>query len=529
MIGLILIANQVVRIGGYPDFAMRIAPSPSVGGLHALPLGPAGVYESLCSSTKGHFDPHVTPDTVVSSVPKARSHADALFECFFDMNLIHAMCKKHSVVFANRLTYVDRHTIHILGDIIPAGQERGSGAPVRSELEEERKSKGSKRNRGGVDWSREGERIGVTQEAAKVMSKLVQERLSALEADQKDRRKAYLEAESDRSDAARIVKGLSKGEDNSVDTAQKDQVWHDAYNELYQNRRVASEAWNEWAQSLSELKSTRSEVYAWNKVSTTKPAIDPAAPPRRTDITWEQPALEDRTESLYLNNIISTAAGADSNKAVGFSSDDPGLSTMQVSATLGHGRVSQYVRQYFETPNPFGVLGDYDMLKEEDESESPAEAVVDLPPISRITAPLINDLSFSHKHAKSRERDLAADCDASKAAREAMRRLSDTPISTATTLDEVNAAQEVRRRSRQDSRSFFSSNKRRRQAKTQRLRTKRTYATLAAEQRRGIKTEARKEMLKAETKKANETDEELREMREEAAPADSKTNRKTGN
>ena len=102
MIGVVLVANQVVRIGGYPDFARRIAPSPSVGSLHALPLGPVGVYETLCSSNKGRFDPHVTKDTVVTSVPKARSHADALFECFFNMDVIRAMCKKHAIVFANR-------------------------------------------------------------------------------------------------------------------------------------------------------------------------------------------------------------------------------------------------------------------------------------------------------------------------------------------------------------------------------------------------------------------------------------------
>lgn len=102
MIGVVLIANQVVRIGGYSEFAMKIAPSPSIGSLHALPLGPAGVYDALCSYTKGHFDPHVTENMIVSSVPKARFHADALFECFFDMELIHAMCKKHAVVFANR-------------------------------------------------------------------------------------------------------------------------------------------------------------------------------------------------------------------------------------------------------------------------------------------------------------------------------------------------------------------------------------------------------------------------------------------
>jgi hypothetical protein len=137
---------------------------------------------------------------------------------------------------------------------------------------------------------------------------------------------------------------------------------------------------------------------------------------------------------------------------------------------------------------------DYDMLKSDDEPVTLADAVVDLPPVSRITAPLLDDLSFSRKHAKSRERDLAADSQVSQAARAAVQRLSDTLISTATTLEEVNAAQEIRREVRDASRSFFFSNKRRRQAKTQRLRTKRTYATLAATQRRLIETEVYSEI-----------------------------------
>ncbi|KAH7046518.1 hypothetical protein BKA57DRAFT_537357 [Linnemannia elongata] len=393
MIGVVLIANQVARIGGYPDFAMRIAPSPSVGSLHTLPLAPAGVYEALCSLTKGHFDPHVTKETAVTSVPKARSRANALFECFFDMDRI-------------RLKYVDRHTIHILGDVIPEGQERGPGAPVRRELVEESKKKGSKGTRGGVYWSREGERIGVTQEIARDKAKQAQKRLLTLETDQKDLRKVYLQADSDRSDASKIVKALSKG---------------------------------------------------------------------------ERPALEDRTKSLYLNGIFKST-GADSNKAIGFSSDDPGLSVMQISATLTHGQVSQYIHHYFETLNPFGALV-------EDESESLVDGIVDLPPISRITSLLLDDLTFSRQHARNRERDLAEDCDVPKAARAAVQRLSDAPITTATTLDE-------------------------------RLRTKRSYATLAAAQRWGIKAEVQNEirqMLKAKTEKTMKTDEELHELGEEEA------------
>lgn len=261
----------------------------------------------------------------------------------------------HRLFTLLRLTFVDRHTIHVLGDVIPVGPERGSGAPVKSELEEEKKIKGMKGPRGGTDWSREGERIGVTQEVAKNKAKLAEERLSTLEADQKDRRETYLQAEHTRSDAARVVKALSERQVDSEDSSEQDQLWHDAYHILYQNRRIASHAWSDWSQNQQDLKSTRSEVYAWKKVSTTKPNLEPAADPRKTVITWEKPTLEDRTESLYMDRLYQTTR-ANTNKTFGFSSDDPGLSVMQVSATLTYAQASHYIRSYFETPNPFGVL-----------------------------------------------------------------------------------------------------------------------------------------------------------------------------
>ncbi|KAF9143249.1 hypothetical protein BGX30_000932 [Mortierella sp. GBA39] len=106
--------------------------------------------------------------------------------------------------------------------------------------------------------------------------------------------------------------------------------------------------------------------------------------------TFDEPTVEDRIESIYLEKILSET---DSNihKVFGFSSDDPGLCTMQVSSTLTYGQVSQHILRYFETPNPFG----YDMLDTDDGRQSLDEAVVDLPPTSKITAPLLNDLTFS--------------------------------------------------------------------------------------------------------------------------------------
>ncbi|KAF9104314.1 hypothetical protein BGX30_009075, partial [Mortierella sp. GBA39] len=107
---------------------------------------------------------------------------------------------------------------------------------------------------------------------------------------------------------------------------------------------------------------------------TTTPSTEPAASTRKSVVTWDKPTVEDRTESIYLEKILSET-GSNINKAFGFSSDDPGLCTMQVSSTMTYGQVSQHIRRYFETPNPFGALTDYDMLDTDDDRQSLDEAV----------------------------------------------------------------------------------------------------------------------------------------------------------
>ncbi|KAG0293674.1 hypothetical protein BGZ96_002465 [Linnemannia gamsii] len=196
---------------------------------------------------------------------------------------------------------------------------------------------------------------------------------------------------------------------------------------------------------------------------------------------------------------------------------------MQVSSTMTYGQVSQYIRRYFETPNPFGALTDYDMFDMDDGKQSLDEAVVVLPPTSKITAPLSNDLTFSRQHAQSREKDLQADRKVSRAARAAVQRLSDTPMSTAATLIEVNYAEDIRREVRADTRAFFYSNKRRRQAKTQKLRTTRTYANLAASQRRQIKSEV-KEKIKQKLKAKNQTNTHMKTESQESQQEETMTN-----
>ncbi|KAF9109681.1 hypothetical protein BGX30_008273, partial [Mortierella sp. GBA39] len=77
-------------------------------------------------------------------------------------------------------------------------------APIKSAHDEERRNNGRKRSGGRIDWSREGERTGITREAAKDDAQNTKIRLATLKVYQKARRTEYLEAESERSEAAKV-------------------------------------------------------------------------------------------------------------------------------------------------------------------------------------------------------------------------------------------------------------------------------------------------------------------------------------
>jgi hypothetical protein len=109
-----------------------------------------------------------------------------------------------------------------------------------------------------------------------------------------------------------------------------------------------------------------------------------------------------------------------------------------------------------------------------------------LPPTYTVTAQLLNDLTFSNRNQKKREK-LATDTPNAIATRAAHAELSSNSISTALTLDAIDSAQEVRRGARQACRGFEGGKWRLRDLRDQEIRTKRVYATLAAEQRSNAK------------------------------------------
>jgi hypothetical protein len=116
-------------------------------------------------------------------------------------------------------------------------------------------------------------------------------------------------------------------------------------------------------------------------------------------------------------------------------------------------------------------------------SEDLEKDVVALPPTYTVTAPLINDLTFSAKNQRRREKKLTADTPLATATRAAHMEMSKTSINTAAMFEEIESAQEIRRKAWNVCREFEGATWCQRDLRNQDIRTKRAYAMLAAEQR----------------------------------------------
>lgn len=127
-----------------------------------------------------------------------------------------------------------------------------------------------------------------------------------------------------------------------------------------------------------------------------------------------------------------------------------------------------------------------DVVGQKPQEEQERDLAV-LPPTYTVTAPLLNDLTFSNKNQKKREKRLATDTPNAIATRAAHAELSSNSINKALTLDAIDFAQEVRRGARQACREFEGGVWRLKDLRDQETRTKRVYATLAAEQRSNAK------------------------------------------
>ncbi|KAK3806528.1 MAG: hypothetical protein J3R72DRAFT_530723 [Linnemannia gamsii] len=417
MIRIVLLSNHVLKYTGYTEFTRRFAPAPSVASLHPVPLGAAGIYDTLCWKAPNNFDIYDQDMQHISSVETATKNKEAVFSNFFDLDAINTTCKKYNLRFSQRLTFVNRYTIRILGEVIPEGEDRGNGAPVVSVLDESKKDKTQKR--AAIDWSREGPRTGITQQMA-------QERLVTLNSEIKD-----IEKEQ----KAKRMHGLQR---TNIDMKQQP----------------------------PDTRYKGSKRHA------------PTTTPRRTRSRSGQ-TLHGRDPPSRLRRRIFTSTASLTQywliplRPIGFDGDDPGLCKLDTSATTTLTGVTQSIRQYSVlTGNPFALLAEVDMMEENKSEVEQEQATVFLPPTHNITAPQINDLTFSTKHQRKRQYRLAATTPEATAARDALATLSNMSINNTSTLTDIDNAQNARRSSRQPCRLFENSSWRIKDQATQEIQTK---------------------------------------------------------
>jgi hypothetical protein len=99
----VVIANQFLRAAGYTEFTRRMSASLSLGSRYALPLGPGGIYEVLCSQSPGRYDIQDVAGAPITSLVAARKNKDTVLASFFDLTKIHAICHEHGLTFSDRL------------------------------------------------------------------------------------------------------------------------------------------------------------------------------------------------------------------------------------------------------------------------------------------------------------------------------------------------------------------------------------------------------------------------------------------
>ncbi|KAF9536905.1 hypothetical protein EC957_009424 [Mortierella hygrophila] len=234
-------------------------PAPSISSLHPIPLGAAALYEILCSNGPYHFDARIDDTHLISSVDHANKNQSTVFGNFFDMDKIHGICSGYGLHFADRISYINPYTVRILGEVVPAYQDRG-GRPIVSDLDEAKKDKTRKRT--DRDWGREGSRTGISQEAARKRLVDIEKDLKELESLQEEKRQKWLKADQDRYELSVHERELSKAgrrqraserKVKAPRTAQQQQ----AYQDLFQARRTADILFLDWLKNDSRLRDLR--------------------------------------------------------------------------------------------------------------------------------------------------------------------------------------------------------------------------------------------------------------------------------
>ncbi|KAI7848016.1 hypothetical protein BDC45DRAFT_524641 [Circinella umbellata] len=134
----VLLANSILIAVGYHGHVQEISPIVSHHKIHAIPIYPAIMYETLTPHKNGipqgpfKVTPVGTDEAIIPSYA-ARKNGDPMWWSFFDKENVISLCNRHKLIFANRMVVRPDKTVSILGLI------KDNHVPVVSEYETKQK------------------------------------------------------------------------------------------------------------------------------------------------------------------------------------------------------------------------------------------------------------------------------------------------------------------------------------------------------------------------------------------------------
>ncbi|KAF9940150.1 hypothetical protein BGZ65_007905, partial [Modicella reniformis] len=452
---LMMIANAVLRGSGYTQFTRLMSPQISPSSTHALHLNAIGLYEVLCSKEPDHFDVVDTNKNPLTYVNNVRDHKRAVFGAFFNVEKVEQLCRAHGLRFADRVSFVDRFTIRITGEVIPKGQDRING-PVHSQYEDRRKNK--KAGAAFFDWGEEVALQGMDEQEILQVLENVDRCITEKEAIVKPLRKELSQKEHEQSSAA--VHHRSVSTEDKTPSPQRTATRKEAYRPLQEARSAVRECRARVMPLNADIRRLRRERYYWNNVL--KACREGRKARRRqgsSNKQWTTPTLDDFTVEDSVEHMDISQLPRD---RIVFAGTDPGVKKMSVTCAQTLQEIETHINRY-QVLYP----GDDEQSSVQSTSASevdstqgpptPAMTFARHPSASIITAPQVNEVSSTRKIARRREIRLRRPENAS--AREALGGLSkhEQVLRTAQDMKEIDEAHKLHQESRSVLKDFETS------------------------------------------------------------------------
>ncbi|KAI8349760.1 hypothetical protein B0O80DRAFT_140303 [Mortierella sp. GBAus27b] len=370
-----MIANQFLRAAGYLHFTRETSASVSMGSRHALPLNAGSVYEVLCSESPSKYDIKDKTGAPITSLVAARKHKDAVLESFFDMSKVHSTCHDHGITFTDRLIYVDRYTVRLQGEIIPA-LESNRRHPFVNHYDERKKRK----RQGGNDeksWGQERLECGKTKEELEELADKASLKVQSLDKEIRDLQKQLRTVADD---------GKSAPPDSVVNTSTTGHI----------KRKLCY--------SRQQVRHAKQEKYHWSRLEKTKmpdASWTASSPTITSKPSPKDPATLDDVEHTDISLLLAPG------HSVAFAGVDPGLVTMEETVGISPSRFFTHINRYAPLANPDDAMDtDADTQSVDPSTSKGILENIKLPSSHRIKASTLANLCHAPAIAKRRERRL---------------------------------------------------------------------------------------------------------------------------